>query len=83
MKIERTRWVILRNNPRNGRREIYCGLARNYEFKPIDNIGNTSIKTYNSKHTAVSAFQKSWSYIDFAYDVVKVTETVTDEIGGS
>lgn len=41
MRIERERWVIMRNN----RTEIFCGLASNYTFKPIDNIGNTAIKT--------------------------------------
>ena len=43
MKIERERWVIIKGN------EIFCGLARNFQFKPIDNIGNTEIKTYLSK----------------------------------
>ena len=28
MKIERKRWVIMRNN----RTEIFCGLARHYEL---------------------------------------------------
>ena len=45
MKIQRKRWVIMRNN----RTEIFCGLARNYQFKPVDDIGNTSIKTYRSE----------------------------------
>lgn len=34
MKIQRKRWVIMRNN----RTEIFCGLARNFNFKPIDTI---------------------------------------------
>ena len=55
MKISRERWVIIRNDA-----DIFCGLARNYEFKPIDNIGNTTIKTYLSKNKAEGSFLKSW-----------------------
>lgn len=54
MKIERERWVIIKGD------EIFCGLARNYQFKPIDNIGNTAIKTYLSKNKAESSFITSW-----------------------
>lgn len=54
MKIERERWVIIKGN------EIFCGLARHYQFKPIDNIGNTAIKTYLSKNKAESSFISSW-----------------------
>lgn len=54
MKIERERWVIIKGD------EIFCGLARNYQFKPIDNIGNTAIKTYLSKNKAESSFTTSW-----------------------
>lgn len=54
MKIERERWIIVKNN------KIFCGLARCYVFKPIDNIGNTAIKTYLSKKKAESSFVSSW-----------------------
>lgn len=54
MKIERERWVIVKGN------EIFCGLARHYQFKPIDDIGNTAIKTYLSKNKAESSFLSSW-----------------------
>lgn len=54
MKIERERWVIVKGN------EIFCGLARHYQFKPIDNIGNTAIKTYLSKNKAEASFLSSW-----------------------
>ena len=54
MKIERERWVIIKGN------EIFCGLARNFQFKPIDNISNTAIKTYWSKNKAESSFLSSW-----------------------
>lgn len=54
MRIERERWVIVKGN------EIFCGLARNYQFKPIDSIDNTAIKTYLSKNKAESSFLSSW-----------------------
>lgn len=38
MTIARKRWVIIKDN------KIFCGLARNYKFKPIDDIGDTAIK---------------------------------------
>lgn len=56
MKIERERWVIVKDD------KIFCGLARNYQFKPINDIGNTAIKTYLSKTKAESSFSNSWYY---------------------
>ena len=54
LKIKRERWVIVKDE------EIFCGLARCYQFKPIDNIGNTAIKTYLSKSKAEMSFASSW-----------------------
>lgn len=71
MKIQRKRWVIMRNN----RTEIFCGLARNFNFKSIDDIGNTAVKTYRSKNTAINSFEKSWWNIDFDYEAVEIIET--------
>lgn len=72
MKIERKRWVIMRNN----RTEIFCGLARNYEFKSVDSIGNTAIKTYLSQNKAISSFEASWEKIDFDFEAVAVNEVI-------
>lgn len=55
MTITRKRWVIIKDD------KIFCGLAQNYRFKPIDNIGDTAIKTYTSKKKAESSFESSWS----------------------
>lgn len=55
MTIDRRRWVIIKDN------EIFCGLAQSYRFKPIDDIGDTAIKTYTSKKKAESSFKSSWS----------------------
>ncbi len=54
LKIERERWVIVKGD------EIFCGLARHYQFKPINDIGNTAIKTYLSKNKAEASFVSSW-----------------------
>ena len=54
LKIKRERWVIVKGE------EIFCGLARCYQFKPINNIGNTAIKTYLSKSKAEMSFISSW-----------------------
>ena len=54
MKIERKRYVVMRNN----RTEIWCGLAQNYKFKKIDDIGETPIKTYQTNNQAMSC--SSW-----------------------
>ena len=51
MKIKRKRFVVMRNN----RTEILVGLARNYYFKKIDEIGDSAIKTYLSEKKAKSA----------------------------
>ena len=72
MKIQRTRYVITRNN----NTEIFCGLARHYEFKKIDEIGNTAIKTYASETKAKASFESSWSFINFEYNILKVVETI-------
>lgn len=55
MTIARKRWVIINDD------KIFCGLAQNYRFKSIDDIGDTAIKTYTSKKKAESSFESSWS----------------------
>ena len=72
MKIERTRYIITRNN----RKEIFCGLARNYNFKAIDNIGDTHIKSYANKNRAKVSFENSWFPIDFEYEILPVKEII-------
>lgn len=71
MKIQRKRWVIMRNN----RTEIFCGLARNYTFKRVDDIGNTAVKTYLSKNKALASFDDCWFRPDFDVEAVEITET--------
>ena len=71
MKIIRTRYIITRNN----RKEIFCGLAQNYTFKAINDLGNTAIKSYQSESTACSSFKNSWKNLDFEIEIIKVEET--------
>ena len=69
--INRERWVIVRDG-----KDIFCGLARNYKFKPIDDIGDTPIKTYLSRNKAISSFNSSWTqaFNDERYECIKITE---------
>lgn len=72
MEIERTRYIIMRNN----RTEIFCGASRNHSFEKIDEIKNKkiSIQTYATEKLAKASFENSWSYIDFEYEILKVNE---------
>lgn len=70
MRIERTRYVVMRNN----RTEIWCGLARSFSFKKVDEIGETAIKTYRTRKQAESGCS-SW---DRDFEVVEVKEIVEE-----
>lgn len=72
MKIERTRWAILRNN----RSEILCGLSQQYHFVQVDKIGNASIKTYHTKASAKNAMSYWGTGFICGTEVVKVNESV-------
>jgi len=77
--IERERWIVLRDGT-----EVFCGLARQYHFKPIAELGNTALKTYLSKNKAIAAFEDSWGtkFDNFRYTVEKITETYVREPKG-
>lgn len=66
--IKRTRYVVMRNN----RTEIWCGVSKHFYFKKIDEIGNVSIKTYESENRA-KASCSSW---DRDFEIVEITETL-------
>lgn len=70
--ITRKRYIIVRNGT-----HIMCGLARQYCFKPIDDIGDTQIKTYSSEKKAIAGFERSWHRkIGDEYQVVEVEEVI-------
>lgn len=81
LEIKRKRYVIVSDD-----NKIFCGLARNYQLKPIDDIGDTAIKTYLSERKAKSSFLSSWwnsSEEDFEtgkYKVIEVTESICENI---
>lgn len=64
MKIERKRFVVMRKN----RTEIWCGLAQHFHFKPIEEVGDTAIKTYRTEKQALSGCS-SW---DRDFEIVPV-----------
>lgn len=76
LHIQRYRWIVVRDG-----KDIFCGLAREYEFKAIDNIGDTAIKTYRSRNIAEISFRRSWWHADELIEAgriefVKVVEQV-------
>lgn len=77
--LKRTRYIVMRDDG-----AIFCGLARHYKFKPIEEIGDTAIKTYLSENKAKSSFLSSWwdsKKEDFErgrYRVVRVSEVLED-----
>lgn len=68
MNITRKRFIVMRNN----RSEVWCGLSKNFYFKPISEIKDTPIKTYRSQAQA-EAGCSSW---DRNFEVVPVIETI-------
>lgn len=72
MRIERKRYVIMRNN----RTEIWCGLAKNFYFKKVNEIGDTSVKTYLSEAKA----RNSCSSWDRDFEVVPVLEIIDTDV---
>lgn len=83
INIERIRYIITTKNEQ----KIFCGLAKHYQFKPIDDIGDTAIKTYVSEKKAKSSFLSSWydsKPEDFdengKYKIIKVKENIESSI---
>ena len=71
MRIERKRYVVMRRN----RPEVWCGLSKNFSFRPISEIiKDVSIKTYRSEAQASGC--SSWNR-DF--EIVPVIEIITTE----
>lgn len=80
MNIVRDRYTIIRNE-----KDVFCGLARNYYFKPLDDIRDTPVKTYRSGKTALNALLRSWKPSESGkdtYRVVKVKEQLSFDCVG-
>lgn len=77
--IKRKRYVIVRNN-----KDIFCGLSRDYKFKPVNELGNTPIKTYLSEKKAWSSFLSSWhpaskEWCKDTFEVVPIDEEILSD----
>lgn len=77
--IARKRYVVV-----NDKNEIFCGLARNYHFVPINDIKDAPLKTYLSEKKAISSFLSSWhrskpeDFESGKYSVVAVIESIIE-----
>ena len=58
MHLVRERWVVFRESDN----KIFCGSARNYEWRELKDIGNARIVTYMSEKKAVSSVTASYGY---------------------
>ncbi len=72
--IKRIRYVVVRTKDE----AIFCGLAKHYQFKTLDELNDTEIKTYMSEAKAKASFLNSWwdskkeDFENGTYKVVKV-----------
>lgn len=67
MKVQRKRFAVMRR----ARTEIWCGLGRNFYFKPINKIEDTAVKTYHSEAAA-----KACGSGDREFEIIPVIETI-------
>ena len=79
--IKRVRYVVVRNADE----AIFCGLARHYKFKTVEQLGDTPLKTYLSENKAKAGFLSSWygskaeDFNNGTYSIVKVFEILESE----
>lgn len=71
VKIQRKRYIVMRKD----RTEVWCGLSKNFSFRPVSEVKDVSIKTYRSEAQA-RAGCSSW---DRDFEIVPVTETIETE----
>lgn len=70
MNFSRERWVVFRESDN----KIFCGSARNYQWKALEDIGNTNICTYMSEKKAISAACVSYGYTEDQVRAERVRE---------
>lgn len=81
INIKRERFII--TSYIDGELMIWCGLARNYYFKPINNIGASEIKTYRSEKQAHNVIEQYFPLFDKNdYEVRRITMTIAEETNG-
>lgn len=82
--IKRIRYVIVCAEDE----AVFCGLAKHYQFKTLDKLGDTEIKTYMSEAKAKESFHNSWwdskkeDFENGTYKVVKVFQILEEEQEG-
>ena len=82
INISRRRYIVIRNIG-NGD-EVFSGLARNYQFTSVDNLGNIAIKTYMTANKAKASVLGSWygateeAFENGTYRVVPVDENIIE-----
>lgn len=70
MNLVRERWVVFRESDN----KIFCGSARNYEWRDIKDIGNARIATYMSEKKALSSAAASYGYTNEQIRAERVNE---------
>lgn len=60
MRFSRERWIVFREADN----KIFCGSARNYEWRSLKDIGNARIATYMSEKKAISSVTASYGYTE-------------------
>ena len=70
MKFSRERWVVFRESDD----KIFCGSARNYEWRSLKEIGNARIATYMSEKKAISSVTASYGYSPDQVRAEKINE---------
>lgn len=70
MRFVRERWVVFRESDD----KIFCGNARNYQWKDLKDIGNTNICTYMSEKKALAAAIASYGYSEDQVRAERVNE---------
>ena len=70
MRLVRERWVVFRESDD----KIFCGSARNYEWRDTKDIGNARIATYMSEKKAVYSACVSYGYTADQVRAEKVQE---------
>jgi hypothetical protein len=58
VNFSRERRVVFRESDN----KIFCGSARNYEWRDLESIGNARIATYMSEKKAISSAATSCGY---------------------
>lgn len=71
MVIRRKRYIVMREN----RTQVWCGLAKHFEFRDLTKIKDVAIKTYRSEEQA----RASCSSYDRDFEIVPVIETIETE----